>query len=149
MSTVYSCGGAVCAGGGGFGIHFGTRIHGGEKLWGALGDLWLMVGLGENILQTSLPERHLCHSWALLPISLQHLSSPLSYKSQWPLLFQSPLREGTGEGLCWQTWILMLLLAVLKHLTKEVSVGFGKELHLQNRSLREREFGIFSIICIC
>lgn len=85
----------------------GTRIQGGEKLWGALGDLWLIVGLEERILKTELPERHLFHSWALLPISLQHLPSPLSYKSQWPLLFQSPLREERLQGVCWQ-WILML-----------------------------------------
>lgn len=109
-----------------------------------------MVGLGERILKTSLPERHLCHSWAHLPISPQHLPSPLSYKSQWPLLFQSPLREARGEGFCWQTWILALMQAVFRHLTKGVSGGFGKELHSPERvSLYIYSFGKYSVICKC
>lgn len=49
-------------------------------------------------LNTSLPERHLCHSRALLPVSLQHLPSSLSYKSQRPLLFQVPQRERRERG---------------------------------------------------
>lgn len=124
----------------------GPEVQGGEKLWDALGDLWLMVGLGERILKTSLPERHLWHSWALLPISLQHLPSPLSYKSQWPLLFQSPLREGRWEGLCWQTWIFTLSLAVCKSASR-IWKRETLAKPLPEKNLILYLFGICNVLC--
>lgn len=89
---------------GGVGAHFstpGTESQEGATLRDARGDLWLVVGPEQRILKTSSPQRQLCHSWALLPISLQHHHRPLpffSYKSQWPLLLQSPLRERGRRG---------------------------------------------------
>ncbi len=87
----------------------GLESQGGKKLGDTLGDLWIMVGLEERILKTLMPERHLFYSWAPLPISLHHLPSPLSYKSQGPLLFQPLLRE---RGVL--LWIHVFLLDVLK-----------------------------------